>query len=66
MSRGTLFAIIGAVIIGVIIFAVVDERNEGPLEEAAESIEDAADDVGDEIEDAADDLDDNMSREGAI
>lgn len=66
MSKGTLFAIIAALIIGAIIFAVVDERNEGPLENAAESIEDAADDLGDDIEDAADEIDGSLSREGAI
>ncbi len=54
MSRNTLFGIIGAIVIGVIIYAIVDEQNEGPFEDAAESVEDAADDLGDDIEDATD------------
>lgn len=50
MSRNTLFGIIGAVILGAIIYAVVQEQNEGPLEEAAESLGEAADDVADELD----------------
>lgn len=66
MSRGTLFAIIGLVIVGVIIFAVVEDRNDGPLENAAESVEDAVDDAADEIEDGVDEMNESMSRDGAI
>ena len=62
MSRNTLLGIIGAVVIGVIIFAVIDESNDGPLEDAAESVEDAADDIADDIEDAADDIDDGTAQ----
>ncbi|MGV3592451.1 MAG: hypothetical protein ACO1PZ_12235 [Gammaproteobacteria bacterium] len=36
------------------------DTNEGPLEEAGEEIDQAADDVGDNIEDAADDLNDGI------
>ena len=50
MSRNTLFGILGAVVIGVIIFAIVEEQNEGPFEKAAESIEDAADDIEDAVD----------------
>lgn len=50
MSRNTLFGILGAVVIGVLIYAIVDEQNESPFEEAAESVEDAADEIADELD----------------
>ena len=61
MTRNTILALIGAAVAGVLIFAFVEDQNDGPLENAAESVEDAADDIGDDIEDAADELDGSSS-----
>lgn len=36
------------------------DQNEGPLDEAAEDVEDAADDAADDVEDAADDAGDEL------
>lgn len=49
-----------AALIVIIVGAVVlfDEADDGPLENAAEDIEDAAEDVGDDLEGAAEDIDD--------
>ncbi len=59
MSRNVLFGIIGAVVLGLIAFAVINESNDGPLEDAGEALDDAADDIGDGMEDAADEIDDS-------
>lgn len=47
-------AVLGALILIVVIVGavvIINELDEGPLEEAAGEIEDAAEDVGDELED---------------
>lgn len=59
MLRNTIVGLAFVVVIAVIAFAVIEDRNDGPLENAAESIDDAADDVADDVEDAADDLDED-------
>ncbi|WP_375203324.1 hypothetical protein [Hyphococcus sp.] len=57
MTRNSILALVGAAVVGILIFAFIEDQNDGPLENAAESVEDAADDMGDDIEDAADELD---------
>lgn len=50
---------IGAVVfvLLILVFAIVNRSDrDGPLENAGEKIEDAADDIGDAVEDAGDDI----------
>ncbi len=57
MTRNTILGLVGAVVVGILIFAFIEDQNDGPLENAAESVDDAVNDMGDDIEDAADELD---------
>jgi len=48
-SNGFLYFIVGALVVGVIVLGVMffNERNDSPLENAAEAVSEAADEVGD-------------------
>ncbi len=48
-SNGFLYLIGGALVVGVIVLGVMffNERNDSPLENAAEAVSEAADEVGD-------------------
>ena len=54
MSKSTIAMVVGAVILAIVAFMVIEERNEGPLEKAAEDFGEAADDAADAIKDAND------------
>lgn len=56
MSRNGVIVVIAVIVLGVIGYMVVQENNEGPLEEMGESLDGAADDFSDSVEDAADEL----------
>lgn len=51
MSRNTLIIIVGIVVLAIIALLLIQERNETPLEEAAESVGEAADEFKDEVDD---------------
>lgn len=51
-SKNGLIGLLVVVVIGIGAIFLINESNEGPLEEAAEDFGDAADEIGDEIEDA--------------
>lgn len=49
-SNGFLYFIVGALVVGVIVLAVMfftSQRNDSPMENAAEAVAEAADEVGD-------------------
>jgi HAMP domain-containing protein len=48
-SNGFLYFIVGALVVGVIVLGVMffNERNDSPLENAADAVSEAADGVGD-------------------
>jgi hypothetical protein len=48
-SNGFLYFIVGVLVVGVIVLGVMffNERNDSPLENAAEAVSEAADEVGD-------------------
>ena len=50
-SKNTLIGLIALVVVVVGAVVIINESNKGPLEDAADEIEDAVDDVADEIED---------------
>jgi len=53
-SRKAIIGLAAFVVIVIGAVVILDEANEGPLEEGAESIEDSAEDVADDIEDGID------------
>lgn len=49
-SNGFLYFVVGALVVGVIVLGVMffnGERNDSPLENAAEAVDEAADEIGD-------------------
>jgi hypothetical protein len=44
------------IVVGAVI--LLEEANDGPLENAAEDIDNATDDIADDVEDAAEEMDD--------
>lgn len=53
-ARNALIGIAALVVIVIGAVILINEADEGPLEDAAEEIEDAADDIADEVEDTTD------------
>ncbi len=50
MDNKTIGGVVVAVIVAIAAFYFISEANDGPLENAAEDIGDAADDVADELD----------------
>lgn len=50
MSKSTIALFVGGIVLAIIAFKVVEETNDGPLENAAEDLEDAAEEISNDLQ----------------